>query len=177
MLTKGEIAATEYNPEKPHWKLRDGNGLYLKLTPSGAKLWRMDFRWQGKAQVLSFGAWPDVSIDEARGLRSAAKVALKAGRDPRGPAPVIGATFGAFADRHVARQSELGRASKTVEGREALLGATGHAKALRPVPIGAIRPWTASPSYGRGRAGKRAGSSSSRSVWSSTLPSSPESSP
>lgn len=139
-LTKGVIAAAKYDPAKPHRKLRDGGGLYLTLTPGGLKVWRLDFRWQGKAQIMTLGRWPDLDIEQARGLRSAAKAALKAGRDPRGPAPVKGDTFGAFADAHIARQRELGRSAKTVEAREWLLGVSGLARTLRPRPVASIAP-------------------------------------
>lgn len=121
-------------------KLYDGGGLHLAITKAGSALWRMDVRYEGRPLLLSFGRFPDLDIEEARGLRSVAKAALKAGRDPRGPKPVVGDTFGAYADAHIARLRELGRASKTLEGHERFLGPTGHARALRPVPVGAITP-------------------------------------
>ncbi|MGZ8199642.1 MAG: Arm DNA-binding domain-containing protein, partial [Methylosarcina sp.] len=46
--------------DKPY-KLADEKGLYLFLTPQGGKLWRFDYRYEGKRKTLSFGAYPDVS--------------------------------------------------------------------------------------------------------------------
>ena len=45
--------------EKPY-KAADGGGLYIQVTPTGSKLWRMRYRFDGKQQLLSFGAYPDV---------------------------------------------------------------------------------------------------------------------
>lgn len=57
-------------------KFADGGGLYIYLTPNGSKLWRMKYRFNGKEKTLSFGAYPIVSLSEARGLRDAAKKLL-----------------------------------------------------------------------------------------------------
>jgi integrase len=69
--------------EKPY-KTADGEGLYIHVMPNGSKLWRMSFRSAGKQQVLSFGKFPEVSLQEARDRRREARDALRAGRDPRG---------------------------------------------------------------------------------------------
>jgi hypothetical protein len=47
-------------------KLYDTNGLYLLLQPSGAKLWRLKYRYAGKEKKLSIGRYPDVGLKEAR---------------------------------------------------------------------------------------------------------------
>ena len=41
--------------DKPH-KYSDGGGLFLFIPPSGSKLWRMAYRFEGKSRLLSFGA-------------------------------------------------------------------------------------------------------------------------
>ena len=46
--------------------LFDGGGLYLAIEPSGSRLWRMKYRFNGKEKLLSFGKYPDVSLKEAR---------------------------------------------------------------------------------------------------------------
>ena len=60
----------------------DGGGLRLYVTPAGGKLWRMKYRFGGKEKLLSFGPWPDVSLDEARASATDARVALREGKDP-----------------------------------------------------------------------------------------------
>ena len=36
-------------------RLWDGGGLYLEVSPSGAKLWRLKYRYQGKEKLLALG--------------------------------------------------------------------------------------------------------------------------
>ncbi len=64
------------------YKLTDGEGLYLLVRPNGSKLWRMKYRYAGKEKLLSFGAYPAVSLAEARLRRAKAKVVLGEGGDP-----------------------------------------------------------------------------------------------
>jgi len=63
-------------------KLSDGEGLYLHISPTGGKLWRMAYRFGGKQKTLSFGPYPAVSLQEARRRRTEAKGQLAAGLDP-----------------------------------------------------------------------------------------------
>ncbi|MDR2011981.1 MAG: Arm DNA-binding domain-containing protein [Rhodanobacter sp.] len=67
--------------DKPY-KLADGHGLYLEVMPTGAKLWRLKFRHAGKENRLSFGAFPEVSLKEARERRAEARALLLRGVDP-----------------------------------------------------------------------------------------------
>lgn len=64
------------------WKLSDERGLYLLVTPSGSKLWRLKFRHLGKEKKLALGAFPDVTLKDARGLRDKARALLRDGQDP-----------------------------------------------------------------------------------------------
>ncbi|VVT29713.1 Arm DNA-binding domain-containing protein [Hoeflea sp. EC-HK425] len=61
--------------EKPI-KHGDGGGLLLVVNPNGSKLWRMVYRYGGKQKQLAFGAWPDVSLAQARAHRDAARKLL-----------------------------------------------------------------------------------------------------
>lgn len=66
---------------KPH-KYSDGGGLFLFIPPSGSKLWRMAYRFEGKSRLLSFGAYPAVSLKDARERRDEARRLLAKGIDP-----------------------------------------------------------------------------------------------
>ncbi|KUR79820.1 hypothetical protein AQZ49_04765 [Novosphingobium sp. FSW06-99] len=70
-------------PAERAYKLFDGGGMYLLVQPTGKKLWRMKYHHQGKERLLSFGAYPDISIAAAREKRSQAKLALADGIDLR----------------------------------------------------------------------------------------------
>ncbi len=63
-------------------KLADSEGLYLYLPPSGRKLWRLDDRYGGKRKTLSLGAYPAISLREARRKRDDAKELLAHDIDP-----------------------------------------------------------------------------------------------
>lgn len=79
------LTETECRHAKPReraYKMADGGGLYLFVQPSGSRLWRMAYRFGGKQKTLAFGAYPYVTLGEARKRRTEAKTALAAGRDP-----------------------------------------------------------------------------------------------
>ena len=63
-------------------KHSDGGGLYLYVSLTGGKLWRMGYRFDGKQKTLSFGAYPAVSLKDARQKREEAKELLAKGIDP-----------------------------------------------------------------------------------------------
>lgn len=64
------------------YKVADEKGLYLLVTAGGSKLWRVKFRYLGKEKKLSLGAYPDVSLKDARRLRDEARASLASGSDP-----------------------------------------------------------------------------------------------
>lgn len=64
------------------YKLADGGGLYLLVTTTGGKLWRMDYRFTDKRKTASFGSYPSVTLADARQRRDDAKKLLANGVDP-----------------------------------------------------------------------------------------------
>ncbi|OPY77564.1 MAG: putative prophage CPS-53 integrase [Syntrophorhabdus sp. PtaU1.Bin153] len=60
----------------------DGGGLYLLITPSGGKLWRFKYRFEGKEKLLSLGAYPEISLLDARQRRDEARRQVVHGIDP-----------------------------------------------------------------------------------------------
>lgn len=69
-------------PQEKPYKLADSGGLYLLVNPIGSKLWRFDYRFDGKRKTLALGRQADVSLGEARDLRDAARRSLREGVDP-----------------------------------------------------------------------------------------------
>ncbi len=59
-LSDTAIRATKHG-SKP-FKLADERGLFLLVQPSGGKLWRLKYRFDGKEKKLSLGRYPDVSL-------------------------------------------------------------------------------------------------------------------
>ena len=56
--------------------------MYLEIGPSGGKLWRLKYRFAGKYKLLALGAYPDVSLRDARERRDEARRLLSQGIDP-----------------------------------------------------------------------------------------------
>jgi hypothetical protein len=67
--------------DKPY-KLADGHGLYLEISPKGSKYWRMKYYFLGKEKRAAFGVYPEVSLAEARQKQTHAKKLLESGIDP-----------------------------------------------------------------------------------------------
>ncbi|HKX36424.1 MAG TPA: integrase arm-type DNA-binding domain-containing protein, partial [Rhizorhapis sp.] len=67
--------------DKPY-KLTDGDGLFLYVTPNGGRYWRMNYRHLGKQKTLAFGVYPDTGLADAREQRDAARKLLARGEDP-----------------------------------------------------------------------------------------------
>lgn len=71
-------------PKEKIYKLYDGGGLYLEVTPKGGKLWRLKYRYLNKEKKLSIGVYPTITLAEARNKREEAKRLLANGLDPSG---------------------------------------------------------------------------------------------
>ena len=63
-------------------RLYDTGGLYLEVAPTGSKLWRWKYRFNGKEKRLALGIYPDTSLKDARGKRDAARKLLANDVDP-----------------------------------------------------------------------------------------------
>ena len=77
-----DTAVRSAKPREKPFKLFDGGGLHLLVNPAGGKWWRWKYRFGGKAKLLSFGVYPDVSLKAARDKRDEARKQLAAGIDP-----------------------------------------------------------------------------------------------
>ncbi len=64
------------------YKLSDEKGLFLLVKKTGAKYWRMKYRFAGKEKLMAFGVYPDVTLKEARAHGEEARKQLRAGIDP-----------------------------------------------------------------------------------------------
>jgi integrase len=64
------------------FKLSDGGGMYLLVTPDGARYWRLDYRFAGKRRTLALGTYPTVTLSSARTRREEARALLAQNIDP-----------------------------------------------------------------------------------------------
>ncbi|EQD68218.1 integrase family protein, partial [mine drainage metagenome] len=88
------------------YKVFDGEGLYIEVTPGGGRLWRLKYRFGGTEKRLSFGPWPAVTVEAAREKAAEARAALRDGKDParghraaRGGTDTLGVLAATWADR------------------------------------------------------------------------------
>jgi integrase len=124
-------------------KLSDGGGLFLLINPvpASSKLWRLAYRFAGKQKTLAVGAYPTVSIAQARRRRDEAKTLLANGVDPsiqrktdRQLARIAGEnTFRTVAEEVIAKLQREGRAHVTIAKKRWLLDFAYPAFGDRPV--------------------------------------------
>ena len=86
--TTKSLTNTEVKQAKPKEKvytLSDGGGLQLRIKPNGSKLWLLDYvkPYTKKRTCLSFGAFPELSLAEARRKRDTARELLAKDIDPK----------------------------------------------------------------------------------------------
>jgi integrase len=113
-------------------KISDGGGLHVLVTPQGSKLWRLAYRFEGKQKLLALGAYPVISLGEARLRRDRAKNLLSNGVDPSLAARLekqrrsaeADTTFAAIANEFLAKQAREGKAEATLAKKRWLIGLT-----------------------------------------------------
>ncbi len=75
-------AVRNLRPQARPYKITDGHGMYLLVSPKGAKYWRLKFRHGGKEKLLALGVFPEIGLAEARRRRAKARALLYEGDDP-----------------------------------------------------------------------------------------------
>jgi integrase len=131
--------------DKPY-KMGDSLGLFLLVEPSGGKLWRVKYRVDGREKKLALGAYPDVSLADARKRRDEARELLADGKDPsrekqqeKQRAKLAAAnTFGLIAQEFIDKRRREGLSSSTADKSEYYIKRTG--PAFGRLPISSITP-------------------------------------
>lgn len=115
-------------PREKAYKLFDGGGLYLWISPKGAKIWRQAYREHGKPQTATHGDYPLITLADARVKRDALKKRLAAGER--------------------AKPKRLGAGALTLEecataywGGRKEVGDTYREKALRALEVHLAKRW------------------------------------
>lgn len=116
-------------PGEKAYKVADGGGLYIHVAETGSKLWRMRYRFDGKHKLLSFGAYPEVTLARARERRQDAKRLLAEGIDPAAQrkadreeqAVKTEHTFAKIANELVEKLRREGKADTTLQKKQWLL--------------------------------------------------------
>ncbi len=82
IMPLSETKVRSAKPQGKEYKLFDGQGLFLLVTSSGGKLWRLKYRFDGKEKMLSVGTYPEISLAEARAHRDKARKQIANSIDP-----------------------------------------------------------------------------------------------
>lgn len=82
-LTNTEVKQAK--PKDKEYNLVDGEGPKLRMKPNGSKLWLFNYYkpYTKKRVNISFGAYPEISLAEARKRRRAARELLAQDIDPK----------------------------------------------------------------------------------------------
>lgn len=137
-----DTAIKALKPRDKAYKVADALGLYLQVTPSGGRLWRMKFRAPGGVEKkLALGSYPDVSLKDAREKRDDARKQLGKGVDPadqkrrdKHAAKVSAANaFAVVARAYIDKCRREGRADATIVKQEWLLKLVERTLGNRPI--------------------------------------------
>lgn len=143
-MALSQLAITNAKSKDKPYMLLDGEGLHLQVHTSGSKLWRLRFRFSGKANMMSLGPFPAVSLKDAREKRGEIKKQIAAGIDPslRKKLDRISATspntFGAIADEYIANLKANDAADITISKKRWFL--EDLAAPIRNRPVNEIVP-------------------------------------
>lgn len=80
MLTDAQVRKIKPIDKKKRYS--DEKGLYLEVTPSGGRFWRLKYRFNGRESTLTIGSYPEVSLAQARRVRDEARIQLYNNVDP-----------------------------------------------------------------------------------------------
>jgi integrase len=121
-----DVAVRNAKPSAKPRKLSDGGGLHVLIQLTGSKLWRLAYRFGGKQKTLALGAYPEISLEEARRRRDEAKKLLASSIDPavqRKADRQAGkdSSFRVVAEEVIAKLEREGRAQVTLSKKRWLL--------------------------------------------------------
>jgi hypothetical protein len=105
-LTITQLKTAKASADGKPFKLRDGGGLFVFVSATGAKSWRYKYRISGKESVYTMGTFPDLGIADARVMHAKARELVNQGVHPKAQRDadrhitmlIAGDTFKAVAD-------------------------------------------------------------------------------
>jgi integrase len=81
-MALSDVKCRNAKPKAKPYKLSDEYGLYLLVNTNGSRWWRFRYTFSGKEKSLSFGVYPDTTLEAARDKRTAARKLIAEGIDP-----------------------------------------------------------------------------------------------
>lgn len=81
-MSLSDLDCRNAKPKEKSYKLFDSGGLYLNVSPTGTRVWRLKYRYLGKEKLLTLGKYPKISLASAREKRNVAKELIDENIDP-----------------------------------------------------------------------------------------------
>ena len=103
LLSDTKIRNAKAASDGKPYKLTDGEGLFVRVMPSGSRLWQMKYRLGGKEHSYSIGQYPEIGLQRARKEHAKARELVRIGEHP------------------IARR-EVERLEKALAGADTLMG-------------------------------------------------------
>ena len=66
LLALSDKSVAVAKPAAKPYRLFDGGGLYVEVSPSGGKYWRLKYRIRSKERRAALGVYPEISLKVAR---------------------------------------------------------------------------------------------------------------
>lgn len=135
--TLNNLTDAKAKAEKKPGRHSDGGGLYLNVSPTGSKSWLFMWTRDGKRREMGLGAYPAITLSDARAHASEYRKAVAQGRDPIAEkAKEVEPTFGDCADKLVASiEGEWRNEKHRYQWTQTL---TNYCGAIRDTPVSKI---------------------------------------
>ncbi len=141
-----DTAIRKSKPREKAYKVSDSQGLYLLANPGGSKLWRVKYRINGVERKLVLGAYPEITLAEARAARDAARKQIAHDVDPNVAKRLArieatmraGNTFETVAEELIVKREKEGVSPRTLEKYRWVLKL--HSPDFRRRPVTGISP-------------------------------------
>ncbi|MDR0764036.1 MAG: Arm DNA-binding domain-containing protein, partial [Synergistaceae bacterium] len=127
-MALSDVTVRNAKPNSKAYRMRDLDGLYIDILPSGKKVWRMRYWIKQKDNILTLGEYPAISLKDARVMRDEARKLIVVGIRPESPKQVNSSaqeqlqnTFANIAQEWLEQRRREQRSEKTLSGVESRL--------------------------------------------------------
>tara|TARA_R110000744_G_scaffold245057_1_gene361832 strand:+ start:185 stop:1372 length:1188 start_codon:yes stop_codon:yes gene_type:complete len=125
-----DLKIRSLKPEDKPRRYTDGGNLFVEVRPTGSKLWRFAYKFDGKQKLMALGSYPEISLAKAREKRAEARALLFEGIDPMQQAKIdklerqalTEHTFSAIAKELLEKNRKEGLAETTLSKKAWLIG-------------------------------------------------------
>ena len=141
-----DLKIRSLKPEEKPRRYTDGGNLFVEVRPTGAKLWRFAYKFDGKQKLMALGSYPEISLAKAREKRAKARALLIEGIDPMQQAKIdklerqalTEHTFSAIAEELLEKNRKEGLAETTLSKKAWLIGIAN--ADLADMPVTQVKP-------------------------------------